>query len=234
MQDRQVPSGPRNLVLPNGAKTVSPQKSNKCKKRSSKSQTKEATQLPYGRDLKDELVKIVPNNLPNKIEEDWIRKLWDEIQEANACKEEQGKALLTELDLEKPQVDLGIQSRYNMAEPSDTSSSKASSMKELPSFLGNDVESVDDVRKTPSEYKPSASVLDTTTLHALLSAKVKVMMTLAEVLKKRPKLWIEVMKGLRKWAFIYRHLMLSKELLEKLSQPRCVNCKGHPLGWMDS
>ena len=45
---------------------VSPQKSNKCRKRSSKSQTKEATRLPFDIELKDELVKIVPNNLPDK------------------------------------------------------------------------------------------------------------------------------------------------------------------------
>ena len=117
-----------------------------------------------------------------------MRKLWDKIQEVNAHKEDQGKAPLTELDLDKPQANLEIQSRYNMAEPSNTSSSKASSMKELPSFLGNDADSVDKVRKIPSQYKPSASVMDTATLHALLSAKVRVTMTLAEVLEKRPKL----------------------------------------------
>ena len=80
VHDRQVPSGPGNLVLPNKAKTVSPQKSYKCRKRSSKSQTKEATQLPSNIELKDEIVKIVPNSLVGKIEEDWMRKLWDKIQ----------------------------------------------------------------------------------------------------------------------------------------------------------
>ena len=50
------------------------------------------------------------------------------------------------------------------------------------------VDSVDDVKKMPSQYKPSASMIDTATLHALLSAKVKVTMTLVEVLKRRPKL----------------------------------------------
>ena len=118
MQDRQVPSGPRNLVLPNGAKTVSPQKSNKCRKRFEKSLTKEATQLPSDIELKDEPVKIVPNNLADKTEEDWMRKLWDKIQKVNARKEEQGKAPLTELDLHKPQANLEIQSRYNMVKPS--------------------------------------------------------------------------------------------------------------------
>ena len=90
MQDRQLPSGPGNLVLPNEVETVSPQKGNKRKKRSSKSQTKEATQFPYDLELKDEPIKIVPNSLADKIEEDWMQKLWDEIQEANARKKEQG------------------------------------------------------------------------------------------------------------------------------------------------
>ena len=131
---------------------------------------------------------IVPKSLADKIEEDWMRKLWDEIQEANARKEEQGKTPLTELDLDKPQANLEIQSRYNMAEPFDTTSSKGSSIKELPLFLGNSANSIDDVNKIPSQYKPNALVIDTTTLHALLSAKVKVMMTLDKILKRRTKL----------------------------------------------
>ena len=79
-----------------------------------------------------------------------MRKLWDEIQEASAHKEEQGEAPLTELDLDKPQANLEIQSRYNMAEPFEKNSSKASSLKEFLSFLGNDVDNVDDVRTIPS------------------------------------------------------------------------------------
>ena len=43
-------------------------------------------------ELKDEPAKIVPNSLVDKIEEDWMRKLWDKIQEANTHKKEQGKA----------------------------------------------------------------------------------------------------------------------------------------------
>ena len=43
-----------------------------------------------------------------------------------------------------------------MDEPFNTSLRKASSLKEILSFLGNDVESVDDVREIPSQYKPSA------------------------------------------------------------------------------
>ena len=75
MQDRQVLGGPGNLVLPNKIEMVSPQKSNKHRKRSNKSQTKDATQLPSDIELKDKPIKIVPNSLADKIEEDWMRKL---------------------------------------------------------------------------------------------------------------------------------------------------------------
>ena len=40
------------------------------------------------------------------------------------------------------------------------------------------MDNIDDIRKIPSQYKPSASVLDMATLHALLSARVQVTMTL--------------------------------------------------------
>ena len=63
-----------------------------------------------------------------------MRKLWDEIQEANT-KEEKEKAPLIELDLDKPQARLEIQYRYNMVESLDKISSKTFTLKELPSFL---------------------------------------------------------------------------------------------------
>ena len=116
-------------------------------------------------------MRIVPNSLFDKIGEDWMRELWDEIQEEKVDKEDKGKAPLTKLDPNKHQANLEIQSRYNMAEPFDKSSSKASSLKELPSFLGNDVDNVDDIRKIPSQYKSSTSMLDMESLHAWLSAK---------------------------------------------------------------
>ena len=40
-----------------------------------------------------------------------MRKLWNNIQEANADKVDKGKAPLTKLDLDKPQANLEIQSR---------------------------------------------------------------------------------------------------------------------------
>ena len=130
------------------------------------------------------------------------------------------------MDLDKPQANVEIQSTYNISEPSDTRSSKASSMKELPLFLRNNADSVDDVKKIPSQYKPSASVIDTTTLHALLSAKVKVMMTLAEVLKERPKLWLEVVKSLKKMGI---HLPSVVDAIKKVVKETNPNKRCEPI-----
>ena len=105
-----------------------------------------------------------------------------------------------------------------MTKPSNTSTSKASSMKELPLFLGNDADSVNDVKKIPSQYKPSASVMDTATLHVLLSTKVKVTLTLAEVLKRIPKLWLEVVKSLKKMGIHLPSMDAIKKLSNKQGQ----------------
>ena len=86
MTYRPLPNGPQNLVLPSSVETVCPKKSNQHKIQSSKAQKKGATQLPYDKELKEELVMIVPNSLPNKTDEDWMRKLWDKIQKASVDK----------------------------------------------------------------------------------------------------------------------------------------------------
>ena len=67
---------------------------------------KEVSQILSDKELKDESFKIVVNSLLDETKEDWMRKLWDEIQEANANHEDKGKAPLIELDLDKPQANL--------------------------------------------------------------------------------------------------------------------------------
>ena len=69
--------------------------------------------------------------------------------------------------------------------------------------------------------------MDTTTLHALLSAKVKVTMTLAKVLKKRPELWLEVVKSLKKMGI---HLP-SVDAIQKVVKETKLNvrCEQVPL-----
>ncbi|MCO5595831.1 hypothetical protein L7F22_049882 [Adiantum nelumboides] len=75
--------------------------------------------------------------------------------------------------------------------------SKASGLKELPSFVdenGSDKE----VLRVPSQYQPSPMVLDTANLQALLSTPAKVTLTMAEILKVKPELCQEVTTCLNK------------------------------------
>ena len=60
-----------------------------------------------------------------------------EIQEANANREGKGKAPLVKIDLEKEQVNIESASRYQAMGPTTSQSNKASTFKELPSFVGD-------------------------------------------------------------------------------------------------
>ena len=92
-----------------------------------------------------------------------------------------------EIDLEKEQLNLDIALRYQEKGTNTSRLSKASMFKELPSYVG-DYESRDDVRRVPTQYKPTTEVLDTANLQALLSAPIRVSLPLADVLKVRPEL----------------------------------------------
>ena len=70
-------------------------------------------------------------------------------------------------------------------------------MKELPSFLDEN-KSGKEVLRVPSEYHPSPAVMDTANFHILMSALVKVSMTLAKILRAKPQLWQEVTTCLNK------------------------------------
>ena len=98
---------------------------------------------------KEEPKMVVPNNVLDEKEEEWMKSLWDEIWKANANREERGKAPLVEIYLEKEQVNLKVASRYQVAEPTTFQLSKASIFKELPSFVG-EYKTRDDTRKVPT------------------------------------------------------------------------------------
>ena len=108
---------------------------------------------------KVELEMVVSNSISEEKEEEWMKSLWDEIQEENENREGKGKARIAEIDLEKEQLNLDIALRYQAARPTTSRSSKASIFKEFPSFVG-DYESGDDIRKVPTQYKPTTKVLD--------------------------------------------------------------------------
>ena len=99
--------------------------------------------------------------------------------------------------------------------------------KKLPSYVG-DYKSRDNVRRVPTQYKPTTEVLDTANLQALLSAPVRVSLPLANVLKVRPELWHEVVKCLKKMGI---EMPLVQELKETMviDPTKKVKCEPVPL-----
>ena len=81
--------------------------------------------------------------------------------------------------------------RYEDTQSSSSNESKASGMKELPSFI-NPKGSDKEVLRLPSQYHPSPKVMDTTNIQTFMSTPVMVTLTLAEILKVKPKLWQEI------------------------------------------
>ena len=144
-------------------------------------------------------------------------------------KSKRGKAPITEIDLDGKQVHFNIGSRYGeqISSKSKSKSSKASTMKELQSFLG-DGGSDEDIRRVPSQYKPSPVILDTANLQALLSTPVKVTLPLVEVLRVRPELWQEVVDCLTKMGITMPHQIPVDERLKGTVQQR-VKCESVPI-----
>ena len=74
---------------------------------------------------------------------------------------------------------------------SSHSTSKASSVKELASFIDENG-SGKEILRLPSQYHPNPLVTDATNLQMLMSTPVKVSLTLAKILKAKPEMWQEV------------------------------------------
>ena len=127
-----------------------PQKTNKRRRRRANTHRKTESQPPKEvMEPKVEPEMVAPNSVSEEKKEEWMKSLWDEIQEANANREGKGKGPIAEIDLEKEQLNLDIALRYQEKEPTTSRSSKASIFKELPSFVG-DYKSRDGIRKVPT------------------------------------------------------------------------------------
>ena len=87
--------------------------------------------------------------------------------------------------------------RYAKTQSSSLNKSKASGMKALPSFI-NLEGSNKEVLRLPSQYHPSPIVMDVANIQTFMSLPIKVILTLAEVLKVKLELWQEVTKCLEK------------------------------------
>ena len=101
---------------------------------------------------------VVPNSIPNETTEDWVKNLWEKVREINDMRKEKGKAPLEEINLDKGQVNVDVESRYgpNFVASKET---KALEIKILPSFVGG-YDSDKEVLKARSLYHPSPNILN--------------------------------------------------------------------------
>ena len=78
----------------------------------------------------------------------------------------------------------------------DSQESKADSFKTLPSYLG-EYETNSEVKKLPTLKLPSPKTLNISSLSMLLSTPIKCTLSLADLLRARPKMWEEVARYLK-------------------------------------
>ena len=159
----RVPSGQDNLVPSMETKREDPQqtKSRRRRKRTSKhvniieTPTKMSEQESTWETVEEALrpLEMTPQMVPNSIleltEENWVKSSWEEVCKANKTKENKGKDPIAKVDLDKKQAHVDMVAKYTDTQSSSSSKSKASNMKELPSFInleGSDKE----VLKLPS------------------------------------------------------------------------------------
>ena len=81
------------------------------------------------------LPKMVPNSILEPIEENWVKSLWEEVWKANETTYNKGKALISQIDLNKKQAHVDMVTRYADTQSSSSNRSKALSIKELHSFI---------------------------------------------------------------------------------------------------
>ena len=98
---------------------------------------------------------------------------------------------MAEIDLAKKQINIDLVMGFEHEMTNSHSTSRASSLKDLPSFIDKNGSDKEELR-VPSQYHPSPTVMDTANLQILMSKPVKVSMMLTKILKAKTKLWQEV------------------------------------------
>ena len=135
----------------------------------------------------EKLLEMVPNNVSKLTKENWAKSLWEEIRKSNEAKDNKGKAPIAKVDLDKRQASIGLVNGYANTKPNSLSASKASIMKELPSFIKLDVNEKE-VLTISSLSHPSPVFMDTANIQTLMSTPLKAMLTLENLSKVKPKL----------------------------------------------
>lgn len=209
-----ISSASWNLVSEIENKTRDPQQSNKQRQRwaSKKEQAKNPTEqvVESKERVSKEVEIVIPNSFPDEIEE-----------------HHKGKTPITKIKLDKKHVNFDIGSRYGGETSSKHKSSKASTMKKLPSFL-EDKESNKEVRRVPSRYMPSPMILDMANLQALLPAPVKVTLPFRDILKVKLELWQEVVRCSTKMGINMTNQIPNQENINE-SASNNVKCEPVPI-----
>ena len=135
---------------------------------------------------------MVPNNVSELTQENWVKSLWEEVRRADDSRDNKGKALIAKVDLDKKQARVDLVTKYADTEPNSLSINRALSMKDLPSVIKPEVNDKE-ILRIPSQYHSSLIVMGTADIQALMSTSIKVTLTFAELSKKvKPKLWHEI------------------------------------------
>ena len=154
-------------------------------------------QMEHTKNQVKEHAQMVPNSISNEPIENWVENLWEKLRKSKENREDKGKALVVEIDMDKKQAKLDPITGFEQKMTNSHSTSRALGLKELPSFIDEN-KSDKEMLRVPSQYHPSPTVMDTTNLQILMSTPVKVSMTLAKILKTKPELWQEVTTCLNK------------------------------------
>ena len=123
---------------------------------------------------------------------------------------------IEEIDFHQKTLELEIKSQYGDIGSEKSESSKAKTMKTLPSFQG-DYEARSDIKKLPSHKKQVPPVFDMINLSALLAAPIKCTLPLADILKVKPELWKDVGKCLERMG-IHVPITKTKQVLKAMKQ----------------
>ena len=81
---------------------------------------------------------MVPNSILELKKENWVKSLWEEVCKANETTKNKGKAPIAEVDLDKKQAHIDMVIKYVKNQSNSLNKSKASSIKELPSFINSE------------------------------------------------------------------------------------------------
>ena len=136
---------------------------------------------------------LIPNSIVLEVDEEWGNALWDAVKRTQKETERKSRPPIEEIDFDQKTLELEFKSQYGDVGSEKSESSKAETMKTLPSFQG-DYKAQSNIKKLPSHKKQAPPVFDMINLSALLAAPIKCTLPLADILKVKPmsygKMWV--------------------------------------------